>query len=131
MDFDSTMKAFADKFSIAIEPKDGAVVLDFNSIPVSFMDAGDDVVIHAPIGESRQDAEAGLLHSMLAANAALADDGFAICQDNATDGFAIVRSAPVETLDADSLAGIAATLVPLATEWRRKLAEMQYTISDN
>ena len=131
MDFDSTMKAFADKFSLAIEPKDGAVVLDFNSIPVSFMDAGDAVVIHAPIGESRQDVEAGLLHSMLVANAALADDGFAICQDNATDGFAIVRFAPVETLDADSLAGIVADLVPLATEWRRKLAEPQYTIFDN
>ena len=54
-----------------------------------------------------------------------------ICQDNATDGFAIVRFAPVETLDADSLAGIVAALVPIATEWRRKLAEMQYTISDN
>ena len=131
MDFDSTMKAFADKFSLAIEPKDGAVVLDFNSVPVSFMDAGDAVVIHAPIGESRQDAEAGILHSMLAANAALADDGFAICQDNATDGFAIVRSAPVEALDADSLAGIVASLVPIATEWRRKLAGIQYTISDN
>ena len=131
MDFDSTMKAFADKFSLAIEPKDGTVVLDFNSIPVSFMDAGDAVVIHAPIGESRQDAEAGLLHSMLAANAALADDGFAICQGNATDGFAIVRSAPVETLDADSLSEIVAALLSIATEWRRKLAEMQYTISDN
>ena len=131
MDFDSTIKAFADKFSLAIEPKDGSVVLDFNSIPVSFMDAGDAVVIHAPIGESRQDAEAGLLHSMLAANAALADEGFAICQDNATDGFAIVRSAPIEALDADSLAEIVAALVPIATEWRRKLAEMQYTISDN
>lgn len=131
MDFDSTMKAFADKFSLAIEPNDGAVVLDFNSIPVSFMDAGDAVVIHAPIGESRQDVEAGLLHSMLAANAALADEGFAICQDNSTDGFAIVRFAPIETLDADSLAGIVAALVPLATEWRRRLAEPQYTISDN
>ena len=131
MDFDSTMKAFADKFSLAIEPKDGAVVLDFNSIPVSFMDAGDAVVIHAPIGESRQDVEAGLLHSMLAANAALADEGFAICQDNATDGFAIVRSAPVETLDADSLAEIVASLVPLSTEWRRRLAEPLSTISDN
>ena len=95
------------------------------------MEAGDAVVIHAPIGEGRPDAEAGLLHAMLAANAALADDGFAICQDNATDGFAIVRSAPVETLDADSLAGIVAALVPLATEWRRKLAEPQYTIFDN
>ena len=131
MDFDSTIKAFADKFSLAIEPKDGAVVLDFNSIPVSFMDAGDAVVIHAPIGEPRQDAEAALLHSMLAANAALADEGFAICQDNATDGFAIVRSAPIEALDADSLAEIVAALVPIATEWRRKLAEIQYTISGN
>ena len=114
MDFDSTMKAFADKFSLVIEPRDGAVVLDFNSVPVSFMDAGDAVVIHAPIGESRQDAEAGLLHSMLAANAALADEGFAICQDNATDGFAIVRSAPIEALDADSLAEIVVALVPIA-----------------
>lgn len=131
MDFDSTMKAFADKFSLAIEPKDGAVVLDFNSIPVSFMDADDAIVIHAPIGESRPDAETALLHSMLAANAALADEGFAICQDNSTDCFAIVRFAPIETLDADSLAGIVAALVPIATEWRRKLAEMQYTISDN
>ncbi len=131
MDFDSTMKAFADKFSLAIEPSDGAVVLDFNSIPVSFMDAGDAAVIHARIGESRQDAEAGLLHSMLAANAALADDGFAICQDNATDGFAIVRSVPIEALDADSLAEIVAALLPIATEWRRKLAEPQYTIFDN
>ena len=131
MDFDSTIKAFADKFSLAIEPKDGSVVLDFNSIPVSFMDAGDAVVIHAPIGEPRQDAEAALLHSMLAANAALADEGFAICQDNATDGFAIVRSAPIEALDADSLAEIVAALVPIATEWRRKLAEIQYTISGN
>jgi len=131
MDFDSTMKAFADKFSLAIEPKDGAVVLDFNSIPVSFMDAGDAVVIHAPIGESRQDVEAGLLHSMLAANAALAENCFAICQDNATDGFAIVRSAPVETLDAESLSGIVAVLVSRATEWSRRLAEAQYTIPDN
>jgi hypothetical protein len=131
MDFDSTMKAFADKFSLAIEPKDGAVVLDFNSIPVSFMDTGDAVVIHAPIGEIGQDAEAGLLHSMLAANAALADDGFVLCQDNATDGFAIVRSAPVETLDAESLSGIVAVLVSRATEWSRRLAEAQYTISDN
>ena len=128
MDFDSTMKAFADKFSLAIEPKDGAVVLDFNSIPVSFMDAGDAVVIHAQIGEIGQDAEAGLLHSMLAANAALADDGFAICQDNSTDGFAVVRSAPMETLDAESLSGIVAVLVSLATEWRRRLAEPQYTL---
>ena len=78
MDFNSAMKAFADKFSLAIEPKDGAVVLDFNAVPVSFMDAGDAIVIHAPIGKFRQDAEAGLLHSMLAANAALADEGFAI-----------------------------------------------------
>ena len=95
------------------------------------MDAGDAVVIHAPIGESRQDVEAGLLPFMLVANAALADDGFAICQDNATDGFAVVRFAPVETIDADSLAGIVAALVPIATEWRRKLAEPQYTIFDN
>ena len=131
MDFNSAMRAFADKHALVIEPKDGAVVLDFNSIPVSFMDAGDAIVIHAPIGEIGQDAEAGLLHSMLAANAALADDGFVLCQDNSTDGFAIVRSAPVETLDADSLAGIVAALVPIATEWRRKLAEPQYTIFDN
>lgn len=131
MDFDSVMKAFAGKYSLAIEPKDGAVVLDFNSIPVSFMDAGDAIVIHAPIGESRPDAETALLNSMLTANAALADEGFAICQDNSTDGFAIVRFAPIETLDADSLAGIVAALVPLATEWRRRLAEPQYTIYDN
>ena len=131
MDFNSAMKAFADKYALVLEPKDGAVVLDFNSIPVSFMDAGDAIVVHAPIGEIGQDAEAGLLHSMLAANAALADDGFVLCQDNSTDGFAIVRSVPIETLDADSLAEIVATLVPIATEWRRKLAEIQYTISDN
>ena len=131
MDFDSTMKAFADKFPLAIEPKDGAVVLDFNSIPVSFMDAGDAIVIHAPIGEIGQDAEAGLLHSMLAANASLADDGFAICQDNSTDVFAVVRSAPMETLDAESLSGIVAAIVSRATEWRRRLAEPQYTIANN
>ena len=131
MDFNSAMKAFADKFSLAIEPKDGAVVLDFNAVPVSFMDAGDSIVIHAPISEGRPDAEAGLLHSMLAANAALADEGFAICQNNATDAFAIVRSAPIETLDAERLAEIVAALVPLATEWSQKLAEPQYTISDN
>ena len=130
MDFNCAMKAFADKYSLAIEPKDGAVVLDFNSIPVSFMDAGDAVVIHAPIGEDGQDAEAGLLHSMLAANAALADDGFAICQDNSTDAFAIVRSAPMETLDAESLSEIVAAIVSHATDWSQRLAEPLYTISD-
>ena len=131
MDFNCAMKAFADKYSLAIEPKDGAVVLDFNSIPVAFMDAGDAVVIHAPISESGQDAEAELLHSMLAANSALADDGFAICQDNSTEAFAIVRSAPLETLDAETLAEIVAALVSHATKWRQRLAEPMYTISDN
>ena len=131
MDFNSAMKAFADKHALAIEPRDGAVVLDFNSIPVSFMDAGDAIVIHAPIGEIGQDAEAGLLHSMLGANAALADDGFAICQDNSTDAFAVVRSAPMETLDAESLSEIVAVLVSRATEWSRRLAEPQYAIPSN
>ena len=131
MDFNSAMRAFADKHALVIEPRDGAVVLDFNSIPVSFMDAGDAIVVHAPIGEIGQDAEAGLLHSMLAANAALADDGFAICQDNSTDVFAVVRSVPMEMLDAESLSGIVAAIVSRATEWRRRLAEPQYTIANN
>ena len=131
MDFNSIMTAFADKHSLAIEPKDGAVVLDFNSIPVSFMDAGDAVVVHAPIGECGQDTEAKILHSMLAANAALADDGFAICQDNSTDALAIVRSAPMETLDAESLSGIIAAIVSHATEWSRKLAAPQCEIFNN
>jgi len=128
MDFNSAMKAFADKYALVLEPKDGAVVLDFNSIPVSFMDAGDAIVVHAPIGEIGQDAEAGLLHSMLAANAALADEGFVLCQDNSTDAFAVVRSVPLETLDAESLSEIVAAIVSRATEWRRRLAEPQYTL---
>ena len=131
MDFNSTMMEFANRYFIDIEPKNGVVVLDFNSIPVSFIDAGDAIVLHAPIGELRQDAGAGILHSMLAANAALADDGFAICQDNLTDVYAVVRSAPIETLDAETLADNVAALVSHAAEWSRRLAEPTYTISDN
>jgi len=131
MDFNSLMKAFADRCSLAIEPKDGAVVLDFNSIPVSFMDAGDAVVLHAPIGEMRQDAGAELLHSMLSANAALAEEGFAICQDRSTDAFAIVCGAPIETLDAETLAESVAALVSHATKWQQRLAEPMYTVLGN
>lgn len=131
MDFNSIMKAFADRYSLAIEPKDGAVVLDFNSIPVSFMDAGDAIVIHAPIGDRRQDAQAGLLHSMLAANATLAEEGFAICQDNSTDTFAMVRYVPIETLDAKALAESVAALVSHAGEWSDRLAEPMNAVFDN
>ena len=131
MDFNSIMKAFADRYSLAIEPKDGAVVLDFNSIPVSFMDAGDAIVIHAPIGDWSQDARDELLHSMLAANAALAEEGFAICQDNSTDAIAIVRYAPIEMLDAEALAESVAALVSHASVWRERMAEPMYTVFDN
>ena len=60
-----------------------------------------------------------------------AEEGFAICQDNSTNGFAIVRSAPIETLDAEALAEIVAALVSHVTEWRQRLDEPMYTIFDN
>jgi hypothetical protein len=111
----------------------GCINMDYEPARQLFelTELGDAVVIHAPISESGQDAEAELLHSMLAANSALADDGFAICQDNSTEAFAIVRSAPLETLDAETLAEIVAALVSHATKWRQRLAEPMYTISDN
>lgn len=131
MDFKSVMTAFADQYALAIDPKDGTVVLDFNAIPVSFMDAGDALVVHASLGESGPDTDAGLFHAMLAANAALADEGFAICQDPETEAFAIVRAVPLETLDAESLASLVAVLVTHATAWRQKLAEHQNMIFDS
>ena len=126
MRYGELMAAFAAKIGLpGVETGEGAVVLDFGGIPVSFLEdtLSDSLLLHASIGEEPPFENGALAKEALKANAVLRERaGAALCQDPGTGGYAAVRSMPLALLDADSLSAAVDALVALAAEWRAKLS---------
>ncbi len=125
MDYSQRMNDFAAK--IGLPPPntaEGAVVIDVNGVPVSFVDdaSGGAILLHVPIGEAPNGAEGNLARRMLEANAALHEKpGAVLCQDPETKAFAAIRSVPLQIADPDFLIEVVADLVKTAAAWRKQL----------
>jgi hypothetical protein len=99
----------------------GAVVIDFDGIPVSFLndENGRALVLHAMIGEGPVGGEGDRARKMLEANAALREkQGAVLCQDPETKTFAAIRSIPLLLADPDVLVDAVGDLVKTAAAWR-------------
>ena len=122
MRYGELMAAFAAKVGLPeVETGDGAVVIDFNGIPVSFVEdaLSDSLFLHALIGEEPPFGDGALAKEALKANAVLRERaGAALCQDPETGKYAAVWSMPLALLDADSLSAAVDGMVALAAEWR-------------
>ncbi len=125
MNFAQRMNDFAAKCGLpAPETASGAVVIDVNGIPVSFLDHASDetIVLHAAIGEPSPGEEGRAARALLEANAALRERPDAIlCQDPETKGFAAIRAIPLRIAEPDALVAAVADLVKTATMWRKRL----------
>ena len=122
MDYSQRMNDFAAKIGLPPpETATGAVVIDFDGIPVSFLDDAfaDAIVLHAAIGEAPAEAGGDLARRMLEANAALCEKpGAVLSQDPETKAFAAIRSIPLQLADPDVLAETVGDLVKTAAAWR-------------
>ncbi|MBR4611352.1 MAG: type III secretion system chaperone [Kiritimatiellae bacterium] len=116
------MNDFAEKIGLPPpETAAGAVVIDFNGIPVSFIDdaPGRAIILHAAIGEAPAGAEGERARRMLEANAVLREKAGAIlCQDPETKAFAAIRTIPLQLADPDALLEAVGDLVKTAAPWR-------------
>jgi len=125
MQYGELMAAFAAKFGISeVNAGEGAVVLDFNGIPVSFVEdkLSDSLFIHALIGEEPDFGDGTLATEALKANAVLRESaGAALCRDAETEKYAAVQSLPLASLDVDSLSTAVDGIVALTAEWRGRL----------
>ena len=124
MDYSQRMNDFAAKIGLPPpETAAGAVVIDVNGVPVSFIDdaPGDAILLHAAIGEAPAGAEGEHARKMLEANAALREKlGAILCQDPETNAFAAIRSIPLQIADPDTLAEAVGDLVDTAAAWRER-----------
>ena len=122
MDYSQRMNDFAAKIGLPPpETAAGAVVIDVNGVPVSFVEdvPGRAIVLYAAIGEPPAEAGGDLARRMLEANAALREKpGAALCQDPETKAFAAIRSIPLQLADPDVLAEAAGDLVKTVAAWR-------------
>ena len=122
MDYAQRMNDFAEKIGLPPpETAAGAVVIDFNGIPVSFIDdaPGRAIILHAAIGEAPAGAEGERARRMLEANAVLREKAGAIlCQDPETKAFAAIRTIPLQLADPDALLEAVGDLVKTAAPWR-------------
>ena len=122
MDYARRMNEFAAKCGLPPpETAAGAVVIDFDGIPVSFLndENGRALVLHAMIGEGPVGAEGDYARRMLEANAALREKpGAVLCQDPETKAFAAIRSIPLQIADPDALLEAVDDLVKTAEAWR-------------
>jgi hypothetical protein len=125
MDYALRMSDFAAKCGLPPpETAAGAVVIDFDGIPVSFLDdaPGRAIVLHAAIGEAPAEAGGDLARRMLEANAALREKpGAVLCQDPETKAFGAIRTIPLQLAEPDFLAEAVGDLVKTAAEWRERL----------
>ena len=125
MDYSQRMNDFAAK--IGLPPPntaEGAVVIDVNGVPVSFVDnaSGGAILLHAPIGEAPVGTEGERARKMLEANAALREKpGAILCRDPETKAFAAIRSVPLQIADPDFLIEVVADLVKTAAAGRKQL----------
>ena len=122
MDYAQRMNDFAEKIGLPPpETAAGAVVIDFNGIPVSFIDdaPGRAIILHAAIGEAPAGSEGERARRMLEANATLREKAGAIlCQDPETKAFAAIRTIPLQLADPDALLEAVGDLVKTAAPWR-------------
>ena len=125
MDYAQRMNDFAAKCGLpAPETASGAVVIDVNGIPVSFLDHASDgaIVLHAEIGEALGGAGGVVARDMLEANAALRErPGTLLCQDPETKAFAAIRSMPLQAAEPDVMIEAVGDLMKVAASWRERL----------
>lgn len=118
MDYAQLMNAFAAKIGLPPpETAAGAVVIDVNGMPVSFIDdaSGRAILLHAPIGEAPGGREGELARRMLEANDALREKpGAVLCRDPETNAFAAIRSIPLAVAEPDALVEAVVGLVKTA-----------------
>ncbi len=126
MEFNELMNAFAAKCGLAgVEAEDGCVVLEFNDIPVAFMenDAFESLVLRAVIGAPPPETDGSLAKAMLRANHALCNAcGATLCQDPETKEYAAVLTIPLSTADAELLAKAVGNIVKTVNTWQGVVA---------
>ena len=124
MDYAQRLNDFTAKCGLpAPDTAAGAVVIDFNGVPVSFLDdaPGGAILLHAAIGEAPDGAEGDLARKMLEANATLCEKpGAILSQDPETKAFAAIRSIPLQIADPDFLIEAVADLVKTCQRWSGK-----------
>lgn len=122
MEYKELVVAFAAKCGLGQpESKDGAVVFEIDGMPVGFINdpAEDAVMVVAEIGEQNPDADEACSSALLKANYLFAGTGGAtLCRNPETGAFAIMRSWPLASLDADAFAAAVNNLLATAEKWK-------------
>lgn len=125
MDFKELVATFAAKYGISnLDNPEGTVELDVDGVRVEILndDANGDLTICAEIGHPPPDADGAFGGMMLQANFLLrATEGATLCQNPESLAYAIVRSVPLATADAETLGKHIESLVNQTENWRKVL----------
>ena len=126
MKYNELMVAFAAKYGLpAIEPKDGAVVLEFNGIPMAFMEneAIDSILLRSVIGAPPPDADGSLNKKILRENYSLCTAcGATLCQDPESKEYVAVLTIPLRVANEELLAKAVGKMVATVETWKAILA---------
>ena len=122
MEYNELVGAFAATCGLERpDAKDGAVVFEIDGMPVGFIHdpAEDAVMVVVEIGDQNPDADEACSSALLKANYLFAGTGGAtLCRNPETDAFAIMRSWPLASLDADAFADAVNNLLTTAERWK-------------
>ena len=122
MEYRELVDAFAAKCGLeSPDAKDGAAVFEIDGMSVGFIHdrAEDAVMVVAEIGEQNPDADETCSSALLKANYLFAGTGGAtLCRNPETGAFAIMRSWPLASLDADAFATAVNDLLTTAEKWK-------------
>ena len=130
MEYKELIDAFAAKCGLEQpDVKDGAVVFEIDGMPVGFIHdpAEAAVMVVAEIGEQNPDADEACSSALLKANYLFAGTGGAtLCRNPETGAFAIMRSWPLASLDADTFATVVNDLLTTAEKWKTVVEGIDY-----
>ena len=122
MEYSELMDAFAAKCGVENPAaKDGPAVFEIDGMDVGFIhDTTEDaIMVVAAIGEQNPDADEACSSALLKANYLFAGTGGAtLCRNPETGAFAIMRSWPLASLDADTFATAVNDLLTTAEKWK-------------
>ena len=126
MEFNELMEAFAAKCGLpGIELQEEGFILEFNDIPVAFMEneAFESILLRAVIGAPPPESEESIAKQMLYANHSLCNTcGATLCQDPETKEYAAVLTIPLKVADAELLARAVGNVVATVNKWKGILA---------
>ena len=122
MEYAELIDAFAAKCGVEHpDAKAGTAVFEIDGMTVGFIHepAEDAIMAVVEIGEQNPDADEACSSALLKANYLFAGTGGAtLCRNPETGAFAIMRSWPLASIDADAFAACVNDLLTTAEKWK-------------